>query len=179
MVGYTQIKYSSIVATAIANLVNIPGWTITSPSSAVVLMIATSPGYSVMPTFQAGAGVVCTLSSTTFQQGFTLNGYTSSYSAGATAWVGPSPYFTPLAPPSGTTYATVYTVAGSTGSNLIYGDIVNNPGAQPPTFSTVTVPTSQTTTQLLLPADLNYYLNFSNPAMHGNVNVTAIMLKYN
>jgi collagen type VII alpha len=188
---FTAAASGATTATNLGNLVNVPGksgdaggWTIVTQASTIVLMIAQNPGYMSQPTFSAGAVAAPVIAGgAVFQQGFTLAGYTSMYNTstttGSTSWTGPAPVFTALAPPTTTTYATLYSLVGTTGVNYIYADYVNNPGAQPPTLAPIVVPTSQTVAQVALPADLNYYLNFSNPAMHGNVNVTAIMLKYN
>jgi hypothetical protein len=188
---FTANASGATTATNLGNLVNIPGkpgdaggWTLVTQAASVVLMIAQNPGYMAVPTFSAGAVAAPVIAaSPVFQQGFTLAGYVSAYNTstttGSTCWTGPNPVFTALAPPTTTTYATLYSIVGTTGSNYIYTDYVNNAGAQSPTLAPIVVPTSQTVSQVALPGDLNYYLNFSNPAMHGNVNVTVQMLKYN
>ena len=177
-------------ATNLGILANVPGkatdaggWTIVTQASSIVLMIAQNPGYMAVPTFSAGAVAAPVIATPTFQQGFTLAGYVSAYNTstttGSTSWSGPSPVITAPSPATTTTYATLYSVVGTTGGNYIFADYINNAGAQPPILNAITVPTSQTVSVVSLPGDYNYYLNFSNPAMQGNVNVTAILLKYN
>jgi hypothetical protein len=189
-VSFTAAVSGATTATNLGNLVNVPGkatdaggWTIVTQASSIVLMIAQNPGYMAVPTFSAGAVAAPVIGSNTFQQGFTLAGYVSAYNTstttGSTSWSGPSPVITAPSPATTTTYATLYSVVGTTGGNYIFADYINNAGAQPPILNAITVPTSQTVSVVSLPGDYNYYLNFSNPAMQGNVNVTAIMLKYN
>jgi len=63
-------------------------------------------------------------------------------------------------------------------SYTIYTDY-NNPGASLPTFSNgATAPAGTTVTYTTTQADTPYYLNFSNSAMHGNVNVTMEIEKF-
>jgi hypothetical protein len=176
---FTTGATADLTAAALATLANIPGWAITNPATAFVLMVADTPGYRDIPVFSAGSDVVCTLSaSPVFVQGFTLKGYTSSYTSTTSVWVGPSPVFTTLQAPGTQTYAVVCSLAGSTGSNYIYSD-TTNPGAQAPSLIQGTTAVGGTTyANVSIPADVPYYLNFSNSALHGNINVTAEMEKF-
>ncbi len=183
---FTASATPTTTASALTTLANIPGrtgdvggWVCTSPGAgAVILFIAQTPGYMSAPVFSAGAVAAPVLSGVTLNQGFTLNGYTVTYDGTHAVWVGPAPVFTTPAPPSGTTTAAVYTLAGSTGVSTIYTDY-NNPGASLPTFSNgATAPAGTTVTYTTTQADTPYYLNFSNSAMHGNVNVTMEIEKF-
>jgi hypothetical protein len=174
---FTANATPATTATNIGNLVNIPGWGLMVVATALVTMVALTPGYAVKPVFSAGAVAAPTLSGEIFQQGVVLSGYTSSYTASTAVWVGPTPVFTTPVAPTTQTFISAYTFGGSTGINYIYTDI-NNPGAPSPSISAVTVPLNQTYAITQYPADVPYYLNFSNSAMHGNVNVTMELEKF-
>ena len=110
--------------------------------------------------------------------GFTLNGYTISYTASTVVYVGPAPVFQNIVAFGSQTTAQVCTWAGSTGIAYTYTDL-NNPGGQPPYFAPgTTAPASTTYSVATYPNDVNYYINFSNPALHGNVNVTMQIEKF-
>ena len=183
---FTASATPTTTASALTTLANIPGrpgdaggWVCTSPGAgAVIFFIAQTPGYMSAPVFSAGAVAAPTLSGVTFNQGFTLSGYTVTYSSTTAVWVGPAPVFFTFSPPTATAVATVCTLAGSTGSNYIFTDY-NNPGSQAPTLATgTTAPGGTTFTYTTNSADVPYYLNFSNPFMQGNVNVTMEIEKF-
>jgi hypothetical protein len=169
-----------------AALLNVPGkpgdvggWVCSNPTGAAVVMIAQTPGYMSVPTFSAGAVAAPVLAaSPVFQQGFTLNGYTITPAATTVTIVGPAPTFQNLVAFGSQTTTTVCTLAGSTGIAYTYTDL-NNPGGQPPYFAPgTTAPASTTYAVTSYPNDVNYYINFSNPALHGNVNVTMQLEKF-
>jgi hypothetical protein len=172
---FTANATPATTATNLVALVNIPGWTILSASD-VVTMMAITPGYMAKPVFSAGAVAVLTVSTETFIQGFTLAGYTSSWGAATAVWTGPAPVFSTVIAPTTTTWARAYTFAAALGVTYTMVDKQMNVGAKDPTLTGAL--TTQTYTQVAVPADLNYYLNFSKAEMHGNVNVTAIVEKF-
>ena len=164
---------------------NVPGrpgdsgyWTCYNLTTSYVLMVANTPGYMQVPVFAPVTVAAPVLTGTALNQGFTLNGYTSTYTGTTAVWVGPSPIFTILQACSAMTTAIACTLAGSTGSNYIYTD-QNNLGANPPYLVNGTALGGTTYTQVSVPADVPYYLNFSRPELQGNVNVTMELEKYN
>jgi hypothetical protein len=158
---------------------DVGGWTCSNPGTTYVVMIAQTPGYMSIPTFSAGAVAAPVLAaSPVFQQGFTFNGYTISYTGSTVVYVGPSPVFQNIVAFGSQTTAQVCTWAGSTGIAYTYTDL-NNPGGQPPYFAPgTTAPATTTYSVATYPNDVNYYINFSNPALHGNVNVTMQIEKF-
>ena len=159
---------------------DVGGWTCSNPGTTYVVMVAQTPGYMSIPTFSAGAVAAPVLAaSPVFQQGFTLNGYTISYTGSTVIYVGPAPVFQNIVAFGGSqTTAQVCTLAGSTGIAYTYTDL-NNPGGQLPYFTPgTTAPTGTTYSVATYPNDVNYYINFSNPALQGNVNVTMQIEKF-
>jgi trimeric autotransporter adhesin len=172
---YTSSATQTTTATNIAALV-VPGWTL-SVSSATVTMIGNAGNtVQTQPTFTPGSTAIPVLSSVTFDSGTGLVGYTATYTASTAVWVGPAPVFTILDQPTTQTYAIVYTFAGSTGSFTMTQNQTLNVGASVPTISGAI--TTQTYTQTTTPADLPYYVNFSQEP-NGTVNVYALLEKMN
>ena len=175
-IPYVSSGTQATTATNIAALA-IPGWTVTA-AAAVVTMIGTTAGVILpVPTFAFAAGLsAMTTSSVTYLPGFTLPGYTQSYTATTAVLVGPAPTFQVLVAPTTQTYGFVYTFAGSTGSFTMSVSQALNPGAPAPFISGAL--TTQTYTQSTTLGDLPYYVNFSQePA--GMVNVYALLEKLN
>jgi len=183
---FTSSSTAVTTAAALATLANVPGkpgdaggWICYNPTGAAVVMIAQTPGYMSVPTFSAGAVAAPVLAaSPVYQQGFTLNGYTITPASTTVTIVGPAPVFQNLVAFGSQTTTTVCTLAGSTGIAYTYTDL-NNPGGQPPSFAPgATAPASTTYSVATYPADVNYYINFSNPALQGNVNLTLQIEKF-
>lgn len=161
----------------------VPGWTVAAAvATGQLALISNVQGYVSPPVFTMAAGVALPtgFANAVFYQGYTIPGYTIGFTGTTTTFAGPSPVFTTVTAATGMTTGIGYSYGGSTGSFTIQS--VSGFGLPAPSNNVPFISgaiTTQTYTQTSLAADLPYYLNFTNPAMLGNVNVYALMAKFN
>jgi hypothetical protein len=179
----SSIAFNATLATSMTALGSalVPGWTVAANvATGQFTLIANTPGPQAAPFFVMAAGVAAPTVTPVYYQGFTIPGYTIGFTGTTTTFAGPSPVFTTVTAATGMTTAIGYSYGGSTGSFTIQS--VSGFGLPAPSNNVPFISgaiTTQTYTQTSLAADLPYYLNFTNPAVMGNVNVYALMAKMN
>ena len=169
--------------TAMAGLSGV-NWIITNVAGGSFLMVNTVPGYHAPPVISFTNNNNAAVGTITSGPGFTLSGYTQTYTATTAVFTSqattyaPGMSFYPVVAPTTQTWIKNAAYSGSTGGVIVSNDIVNTVGYSAPTLTVGSTIGTQTYVNTLTSTDTPYFFTFSRSEMHGKTNVSVLLKKW-